>query len=44
MLDAPEFTRWRKDAASALRSAELQADADLHNWACLPPSRLHSWP
>ncbi|MBA2262071.1 MAG: HEPN domain-containing protein [Solirubrobacterales bacterium] len=34
MLDAPEFTRWRRDAASALRSAELQADGGLHNWAC----------
>jgi HEPN domain-containing protein len=34
IVDAPEFTRWRKDAASALRSAELQADAGLHNWAC----------
>ncbi len=34
IVDGPEFTRWRKDAASALRSAELQAGAGLHNWAC----------
>ena len=34
MVDEPEFVRWRKDADSALRSAELQADAALHNWAC----------
>lgn len=34
MVDGPEFARWRKDAASALRSAELQADAGLHNWSC----------
>lgn len=34
MVDGPEYARWRKDAGSALRSAELQADAKLHNWAC----------
>lgn len=34
MVDGPEFARWRRDAGSALRSAELQAQAALHNWAC----------
>lgn len=34
VVDGPEFVRWRKDADSARRSAELQADAGLHNWAC----------
>jgi len=34
MLDDPEFSRWRKDGDSALRSAQLQADAGLYNWAC----------
>ncbi|MGH7480835.1 MAG: HEPN domain-containing protein [Longimicrobiales bacterium] len=34
MVDRPEFERWRMAAADALRAAEVQADADLHNWSC----------
>lgn len=34
MLDRSEFARWRSEASRAMRSAELQAAADLHNWAC----------
>lgn len=34
MLDASEFDRWMGEARRALRSARVQADEDLHNWAC----------
>ncbi len=34
MLDRDEFERWRKAAAGAQRSAELQATSEQHNWAC----------
>ena len=34
MLDRDEFDRWRRAAADARRSVELQGDAGLHNWAC----------
>ncbi len=34
LVDADEFRRWRAEADAALRSARLQADAELHNWAC----------
>jgi HEPN domain-containing protein len=34
LLDGDEFDRWRTEADAALRSAHLQADAGLHNWAC----------
>jgi HEPN domain-containing protein len=33
-LDEEEFRRWRDEADAALRSARLQTDAGLHNWAC----------
>jgi HEPN domain-containing protein len=33
-LDEEEFRRWRDEADRALAGARLQADADLHNWAC----------
>jgi HEPN domain-containing protein len=33
-FDRDEFARWRAEAGAALRAARLQADADLHNWAC----------
>jgi len=33
-VDAHEFERWREEADSALRGAGLQAQADLHDWAC----------
>jgi HEPN domain-containing protein len=33
-LDGPEFERWRAEADRALAGARVQADADLHNWAC----------
>jgi HEPN domain-containing protein len=33
-LDEEEFGRWRGEADAALRSAAIQADAGLHNWAC----------
>lgn len=34
MLDGSEFKRWREAAEGAKRSAELQAQAGLFNWAC----------
>lgn len=34
LLDASEFARWREEADRALEAARLQADANLHNWAC----------
>jgi HEPN domain-containing protein len=34
VLDRDEFERWRKAAAGAQRSAELQATSEQHNWAC----------
>ena len=34
MVDDEEYQRWRSEANRALRSAELQAGDDLHNWAC----------
>lgn len=34
LVDADEFRRWRTEADAALRSARLQAGAELHNWAC----------
>jgi HEPN domain-containing protein len=34
VLDHNEFARWRKAAAGAQRSAELQATSEQHNWAC----------
>jgi len=33
-LDAEEFGRWRSEADNALAGARVQADAELHNWAC----------
>ncbi|MDQ3850929.1 MAG: HEPN domain-containing protein [Actinomycetota bacterium] len=33
-LDDAEFGRWRDEADRALHGARLQADAQLHNWAC----------
>jgi HEPN domain-containing protein len=33
-LDAEEHARWRAEAERALHSARVQADADIHNWAC----------
>jgi HEPN domain-containing protein len=33
-LDEEEFRRWRDEADGALRSANIQADAGLHNWGC----------
>ena len=33
-LDAEERARWRAEADRALHSARVQADADIHNWAC----------
>jgi len=32
--DEPEFARWRTEADRALEGARVQADAELHNWAC----------
>jgi HEPN domain-containing protein len=34
LLDASEFARWREAAEVALRGAQVQAAAHLHNWAC----------
>lgn len=34
MLDTAEFDRWLGEAKRALRSAAVQADEGLHNWAC----------
>jgi HEPN domain-containing protein len=34
VVDEKEFLRWRAEADRALRSARLQADDGLHNWAC----------
>lgn len=34
LVDGDEFRRWRAEADAALRSARLQAGAELHNWAC----------
>jgi HEPN domain-containing protein len=34
LVDADEFERWRAEADAAMRSARLQAEAGLHNWAC----------
>lgn len=34
MIDEKEFLRWRAEADRGLRSARLQADEGLHNWAC----------
>lgn len=34
MLDHAEFERWRTAAEDAARAARVQADAELHNWAC----------
>ena len=34
MVDRPEFDRWRKEAGQALRGAQAQAAAGVHNWAC----------
>jgi HEPN domain-containing protein len=33
-LDDEEYRRWREEADRALAGARLQADAELHNWAC----------
>ncbi len=33
-LDREEFRRWRDEADGAFAAARVQADADLHNWAC----------
>jgi HEPN domain-containing protein len=33
-LDRTEFERWRADAESALSSAQREAAAGGHNWAC----------
>ncbi|HXF56601.1 MAG TPA: HEPN domain-containing protein [Actinomycetota bacterium] len=33
-LDIEEFSRWRREADSALAGARVQAEAGLHNWAC----------
>ena len=33
-VDLDEFRRWRVEADAALRGAQLQADAGLHNWGC----------
>jgi HEPN domain-containing protein len=33
-LDGEELSRWRTEAASALRAATSQVDLGLHNWAC----------
>jgi HEPN domain-containing protein len=33
-LDAEEHARWRAEADRALHGARVQAEADLHNWAC----------
>jgi HEPN domain-containing protein len=49
-FDTQEFERWRAEAQRALAGAELQAGAELHNWACfaaswgnlpVPPNPLH---
>lgn len=34
MVDSDEYQRWRSEGDRALRSADLQANAGLHNWAC----------
>jgi HEPN domain-containing protein len=34
MLDQGEFDRWRQSAEEALRSARVQTEAGLHQWAC----------
>lgn len=33
-LDRDEFVRWRAEASSAMRSASVQAQAELYNWSC----------
>jgi HEPN domain-containing protein len=33
-VDRDEFTRWRAEADAALVGARVQAEAELHNWAC----------
>lgn len=33
-LDEEEYRRWRNEADAALRSAHLQTDDGLYNWAC----------
>ena len=33
-LDDEEFRRWRDEAGQALDAARVQAQADIHNWAC----------
>lgn len=33
-FDEDEFRRWREDADDALKSARLQKDEGLYNWAC----------
>lgn len=33
-LDSEEFKRWRAAALQAPRSAELQRDGEIYNWAC----------
>ncbi|MER3409071.1 MAG: DNA-binding protein [Thermoleophilia bacterium] len=33
-LDADELRRWREEADRALRSARIQAEAGVANWAC----------
>lgn len=32
--DEAEFERWRAEADRALAAARVQAEAELHNWAC----------
>jgi len=34
MVDVEEYQRWRAEADRALRSARLQSDDSLYNWAC----------
>ncbi len=34
MFDLPEYDRWRREAADALKGARLQSEGGLHNWAC----------
>jgi HEPN domain-containing protein len=34
LLDTAEFERWLAAAEDATRAAQVQADADGHNWAC----------
>ena len=33
-LDNREYLRWRLNADAALRGAEVQREASLHNWSC----------